>query len=375
MSTDYRAEHVGSLLRPPQLLAAREAHAAGRITAETLRAEEDKAGLRNIGLQRDAGITVFTDGEVRRGTFMAGLMESLGGVVPVSDPQNEVRWYRDGGPEPTAAETEFEAVAANAKLYRKNPLTGTEAAFLKEHAPGAFKITMMSASMGASLWQPGLTDQAYNSPEEMLADVVRLQIEEISDLIDQGVTWIQLDSLSYNWVIDPELSEAFTAATGIPPAVMLDMTVGIDAQIVNAAKAKAPHVTMSLHFCRGNNRSAWMARGSYEPVAERLFSEVAVDRFLLEFDTERAGGFEPLRFIPHGKTVALGLVSTKTPALESVDELRKRIDQAAAYVPEESLALTLQCGFASTASGNLLTMDDQRRKLELVAQTAQKTWG
>jgi 5-methyltetrahydropteroyltriglutamate--homocysteine methyltransferase len=376
MTTEYRAEHVGSLLRPPALLAARDAHRQGQITDAELRSVEDESALAAIELQREAGIEVFTEGEVRRGTFMAGLMESLGGISTAEETGNAVHWHRTGMDDPSAEETHFaEAAVATGKLYQKHSLTSTEAAFLSEHAPGQYKITMMSASMGGSLWQPGLSDHVYPTPVELMADVVKLQIEEIEGLLDRGVTWIQLDSLSYNWIIDPELSAEFSAATGIPPEAMLDMTVSIDAQVVSAAKAKNPDATVALHFCRGNNRSAWMAQGSYEPVAERLFSEVGVDRFLLEYESERAGGFDPLRFIPAGKTVVLGLVSTKTPELESVDDLRRRIDQAAAYVPLDNLAISPQCGFASTASGNLLTVDEQRRKLELVVETAQKVWG
>jgi 5-methyltetrahydropteroyltriglutamate--homocysteine methyltransferase len=302
-------------------------------------------------------------------------MESLGGISAADATGNAVQWHRSGMDDPSPEETHFdEAAVATGKLFQKKSLTSTEAAFLAAHAPGQYKITMMAASMGGSLWQPGLSDHVYPTPQELMADVVQLQIEEIEGLLDQGVTWIQLDSLSYNWVLDAQLSEEFSAHTGIPPAVMLDMTVGIDAQVVSAAKAKNPDVTMALHFCRGNNRSAWMAQGSYEPVAERLFGEVGVDRFLLEYESERAGGFEPLRFMPAGKTVVLGLVSTKTPELESVDDLCRRIDQATAYVPLENLAITTQCGFASTSSGNLLTVDEQRRKLELLVETAQKVW-
>ena len=193
-------------------------------------------------------------------------------------------------------------------------------------------------------------------------------------LIDQGVTWIQLDSLSYNQVFDAQ----FRSQVGVPrlsPEDILAASVAIDSELVRAAKRKDPGVTVGMHICRGNNRSAWMARGSYEPIAERLFGEVGVDRFLLEYDTERAGGFEPLRFIRPGTTVVLGLVSSKVPQLEPQDELRRRIDEAAAYVPLEDLALSPQCGFASTSRGNLLTIDEERRKLALVADTAAKVWG
>jgi 5-methyltetrahydropteroyltriglutamate--homocysteine methyltransferase len=228
--------------------------------------------------------------------------------------------------------------------------------------------------MGGMLWRPEISADAYPSPLHLVRDLVALQIEEIEGLIDQGVRWIQLDSLGYNQVFDEQFRVA-TGLGGVPPEAILDATVTADAELVRAAKRKDPGVTVGMHICRGNNRSAWMASGSYEPVAERLFGEVGVDRFLLEYDTERAGGFEPLRFIPPGTTVVLGLVSSKLPRLESPDELQRRIEAAARYVPLAELALSPQCGFASTAGGNQLTVDDERRKLELVVGTASKVWG
>jgi len=259
-------------------------------------------------------------------------------------------------------------------VTRKDARTSVEAAFLARHAPGAFKITMMSASMGGLLWQPEISARVYAEPGELVRDLVALQIAEIEQLIDQGVRWIQLDSLSYNQVFDPDF-RAQTGLSALSPEVILDAAVTADAQIVGAAKRRDPDVIVAMHICRGNNRSAWMARGSYEQVAERLFGEVAVDRFLLEYDTERAGGFEPLRFVRRGTTVVLGLVSSKVPELESEDDLRRRIDQAARYVPLADLAISPQCGFASTSGGNQLTADEERRKLALVASTAARVWG
>jgi 5-methyltetrahydropteroyltriglutamate--homocysteine methyltransferase len=201
-----------------------------------------------------------------------------------------------------------------------------------------------------------------------------LQIEEIADLIARGTGWVQLDSLSYNQVFDAEF-RAQTGNAAVDPGLILAGSVAADAAIVRAVKARHPEVTIGLHVCRGNNRSAYMAQGSYEPVAERLFGEVEVDRFLLEYDTERAGGFEPLRFIRPGTVVVLGLISSKIPQLESQDDLRRRIDEAARYVPGENLAISPQCGFASTSAGNVLTVEEEKRKLELVVDTAQKVWG
>jgi len=372
MATAYHAEHVGSLLRPPELLEARRAHAEGLVSVERLRELEDRAALEAIALQREAGMEVYTDGEVRRATWMAGLLESLGGVVH-AERTTGVAWHRDEGEAPAAEETAFDMVAATGPLTRRIALTGIEAAFMADHAPGRYKITMMSASMGALLWRPGVSEAAYPTPAEMMRDLVALQVAEMVDLIDEGVDWLQLDSLSYNSVIDPEFRSQ--TARDLGAGEMLNQSIAVDTQLIAGARARRPDVTIGLHFCRGNNRSSWMSRGGYEPIAERLFGELDVDRFLLEYDTERAGGFEPLRFVPPGRTVVLGLVSSKTPRLESPDDLRRRVDEASRHVALEDLALSPQCGFASTARGNLLTVDEERRKLELVVETARSIWG
>jgi 5-methyltetrahydropteroyltriglutamate--homocysteine methyltransferase len=291
-------------------------------------------------------------------------------VVPVGRPR--VNWYRADGT-PPAEETDFETFAAQGRVFQRGRHTSAEAAFVARHAPGPFKITMISASMGGLMWDPELSAAVYPTPDDLVGDLVALQIAEIEALIDSGVSWVQLDSLGYDRVIDAHFREQ--TVPGVTPGQVLEATVAADAKIVRAAKQKNPGVTVGMHICRGNNRSAWMAEGSYEPVARRLFGEVGVDRFLLEYDSERAGGFEPLRFVRPGTTVVLGLVSSKVPELENPDDLRRRVDQAAAYVPLEHLALSPQCGFASTAPGNLLTIDQERRKLALVAETAEKIWG
>ncbi len=372
MATDYHAEHVGSLLRQPWLLRARAGYARGDLGLAGLREVEDRAAAENIDVQRAAGIEVFTDGEVRRTNWMTGILESIGGMDEVQTPG--VTWHREDGEIPPVEETDFVMTTATAKVYRKDKLTNVEAEYMARQVPGQFKITMMSAAMGAVAWRPDLSVAVYPSPADLVNDLIALQVEEIGDLIERGTRWVQLDSLSYNQVFDDD----FRAATGnadVDPRLILEGSVAADASIVRAVKARHPEVTIGMHICRGNNRSAYMAKGSYEPVAERLFGEVEVDRFLLEYDTERAGGFEPLRFIRPGTTVVLGLISSKVPELESQDDLRRRIDEAARHVPMENLAISPQCGFASTSRGNVLTADQQRRKLELVVDTARKVWG
>jgi 5-methyltetrahydropteroyltriglutamate--homocysteine methyltransferase len=372
MTATYHAEHVGSLLRPSRLLRAREARQAGALTETELRQAEDEAILQLIALQQEAGLRVFTDGEARRESWRAGLMESLHGVTPLA---RTMKWYRDGRELPPE-ETLADGVAATRKVSRKQDLTAVEGRFMAAHAPGAYKITMISASMGGMIWDARLSAGAYPTVGDLIDDLAALQIEEITGLIGQGVRWIQLDSLSYNQVIDPGQSGG--SRTRADPRLVLDAAIRVDARIVAAVKQHSPDVTVGMHICRGNYRSSWVARGSYEPIAERLFNEVPVDRFLLEYDTERAGGFEPLRFVPSGAagpTVVLGLVSTKVGRLEDQDELCRRIEEAARYVPPENLAISPQCGFASGSLGNLITVDDERRKLELVASTAARAWG
>ena len=371
MATRYHAEHVGSLLRPSWLLDARAAHKQGALDAEALREAEDRAALQAIELQRDAGIEVFTDGEMRRDTWMAGFFESTGGVTPVGTPR--VPWHRAGG-DPPVEDTDFDSVAATGEGVpqgepdqHRGQLPGrARARPVQDHDDQL--VDGRDALVPGAERRPSTRRQASWS-----ATWSRCRPRRSRGLIDQGVSWIQLDSLGYNQVFDAD----FRAATGLaalPPEAILNATVTADAALVRAAKRRNPDVTVGMHICRGNNRSAWMAQGSYEPVAERLFGEVGVDRFLLEYDTERAGGFAPLRFIRPGTTVVLGLVSSKLPQLESPDELRRRIDEAARYVPIADLALSPQCGFASTSRGNQLTVDEERRKLELVASTASKIW-
>ena len=369
MATRYHAEHVGSLLRPPYLLRAREAHETGELTTAQLHEVEDRAIAELLDIQKQAGLTVFTDGEARRESWRAGLLESLGGVEPAS---RTLRWYRNGK-ELSPEETLSDGAVAVATVSRKQDLTGVEATFMAARAPGTFKITMISASMGGMIWDRERSSAVYPAPNDLIEDLAALQVDEIDGLAARGVRWVQLDSLSYNQVIDPDATGRTRAA--LTPEQALDAAITVDSKIVTAVKREHQDLTVGMHICRGNYRSSWMAQGGYEPVAERLFNEVPVDRFLLEYDTERAGGFEPLRFVPPGPTVVLGLVTTKVPQLETRDDLLRRIDEAARYAPLEQLALSPQCGFASGSLGNLITVDDERRKLDLVVSVAGQVWG
>jgi 5-methyltetrahydropteroyltriglutamate--homocysteine methyltransferase len=265
-------------------------------------------------------------------------------------------------------------MVAGAKLRQVRRLTGVESTFLKEHAPGPWKITMPGAmSAAGQLFKAGVTEPFYPTRRDLAYEIVGMLRNEIAALQEDGASYIQLDSLHYVERVADKTIRAKMVADGEDPDRYLDDLIAID----NAAlqDARRDGVTVGLHMCRGNNRSAWHAEGSYEPIAEKAFSQLNVDRFLLEYDTDRAGGFEPLRFVPRTKIVVLGLISSKEPALESIDDLRRRIDEASRFVPIENLAIAPQCGFASTMFGNLLTWDEQKRKLELVVETARKVWG
>ena len=376
MATPYRADHVGSLLRPPALLQARAAHVQDRMTLAQLRQIEDQAILDALEMQRQVGIDVFTDGEYRRISWSAALGESVEGLVDDPDVAATTQWQ---GPHREQANATSDAMryahqVVGAKLRQVRRLTAHESGFLKQHAPGPFKITMPGVMTRVVNWyKPGLTDTFYPRRADLVQEFVGMLQREVQALLDEGVSYIQLDSLRYViQLADPRRRQSLMAA-GEDPDTALDETIAAD----NASlrDARRPGVTVGLHMCRGNNRSAWAAEGSYEAVAEKAFGALEVDQFLLEYDTERAGGFAPLRFVPRGKTVVLGLISSKDPRLESQDLLRRRIDEAAQYVPLEYLALSPQCGFASTAPGNMLTWGEQRRKLELVVETARKVWG
>ena len=376
MAEVYRADHVGSLLRPPELLEARDSHGAGRLGLEQLREIEDRAILQALEMQREVGIEVFSDGEYRRSWFSGALAESVEGVIDDPEPCPINPWQGPLGQlaDATTADIGFATQVVAAKLRQFRRLTAHESGFLKAHAPGPFKITMPGVMTRALAWyKPGLTDRFYPTPSDLVQELVEMLQREVQALLDEGVTYIQLDSLRY--VI--ELADVHRRQQMLQAGEDLDQALEDTIAVDNATlrNARRPGVTIAMHMCRGNNRSAWRSEGGYDVVAERAFTSLDVDRFLLEYDTERAGGFEPLRFMPPNKVVVLGLISSKNPQLESQDQLLRRIDEAARYVPVENLALSPQCGFASTAPGNMLTAEEQKRKLELVVDTASKVWG
>jgi 5-methyltetrahydropteroyltriglutamate--homocysteine methyltransferase len=360
-----RADQVGSLLRPPALLQAREDHARGALATAELRDLEDAAIQGALERQRATGIQVVSDGEFRRGSWITDMAAAVGGFVAQS---RVIDWHGPGGgPEASTSQV------VGARLRQQRRLTAHESAFLLRHATRPFKVTVPAPSNFFLVsWKAGVSDSAYGSRSEMLDDVVQVIRGEVEALIREGVPYIQLDAPFYTSFID-EAEKARLLEAGLDPDRALAQAVAADNAAVEGLARDG--LTLALHVCRGNSRSRWLGEGSYNPIAEALLQTVQVDTFLLEYDAPRHGGFEPLRFLPRGKTAVLGLVTTKEPRLESQDELQRRIAAAAAHVPLEQLALSPQCGFASVAAGNLLSEDDQWRKLEVVAETARTVWG
>jgi 5-methyltetrahydropteroyltriglutamate--homocysteine methyltransferase len=375
MSTKFRADNLGSLLRPAELIKARAAEREGRIDSARLREIEDRSILNALQLQKSTGVDVFTDGEYRRRNFLGDFTNTLEGLVPSESIMAPI-WRGPNRELASGFRRGDEESVVGAKLRKKIPgIFIDEAAFLKRHAPGAFKVCIPSVVQFAdSKFKPGVTDKAYPTRRAMVQDFAALLGEEAQGLIDAGTNYVQLDGPSYLTHLMDERRRQELRDMGVDPDEVLDEVISGDNALIDGLRRGADAV-VGIHFCRGNNRSSWSAEGSYEVIAEKAFGSLRAERFLMEYDSERAGGFEPLRFVPPGKTVVLGLITTKQAELESEDLLRRRIDEASRYVPLENLALSTQCGFASTLLGNLISWDDMRRKLELVAKVARRVWG
>ncbi len=364
MSAPYRADQLGSLLRPAALLDARAARTAGGLGAEALRETEDRAIAEALERQRSIGIDVLTDGEFRRGGFLTDIQDAVDGFVAE---RVELEWRGPGG----GAEGSVAPVVGG-RLRPHRLLTRHEADYLRAHAGAPYKIAVpMPSQLAAVGYKPGVTDRAYPTRAELLADFAALIRREVEALIAAGVPYVQLDAPFYTYYADPAMRDRLRRA-GLDPDRAFDDAVAADTACLGGLAH--PDTRLAVHLCRGNSRSRWIAEGGYDAIAERLFGSLPVEAYLLEYDSPRAGDFSPLRFVPADRTVVLGLVTTKDPRLESPEALRRRIDEAARYVPLDRLALSPQCGFASTAAGNLLTPDEQWRKLELVVATARAVW-
>jgi 5-methyltetrahydropteroyltriglutamate--homocysteine methyltransferase len=368
-SPPFRADHVGSLLRPPELLRARERFAAGAITAGELRAVEDDAVRDAVALQQDAGLQSVTDGEFRRASWHMDFIYQIGGIGQV--PGHLVSQFRN---EQGTIEFTPPAIHVSRKVTMDKTIFGEDFAFLRSVAKESVaKQTIPAPSMVhyRSGIRAVVDESVYPDVEEFWTDVAAAYGEEIRRLGEQGCTYLQIDDTSLAYLNDPAQRD-YISDRGEDAEHMhlryISLTNG-------AVKDKPAGMTITTHLCRGNYRSSWVASGGYDFVAEALFNELDVDGYFLEFDDERSGGFAPLRFVPKGKYVVLGLVTTKRPELESRDLLKRRIDEAARYVPLDQLCLSGQCGFSSTAEGNALSMADQEAKLRLIVEVAREVWG
>ncbi|HUN32186.1 MAG TPA: 5-methyltetrahydropteroyltriglutamate--homocysteine S-methyltransferase [Trebonia sp.] len=372
----FRGDHVGSLLRPRRLLAARADQAEGRITAGELRAIEDDAVRAAVALQRAAGLRSATDGELRRGSWHMDFIYQMGGISTAPGTLVSTFHNREGDITFTP-----NAIRATRKITMDTTIFGADFTFLKTVAdevpaggvPLVPKQTIPAPSMvHYRSGVRGVADEAvYPDQEEFWSDVAAAYAAEVKGLADLGCRYLQLDDTSLAYLNDPG-QRAYIAARGEEPDAMHLRYIALTNR---AVRDRPAGMAVTTHLCRGNYRSSWVASGGYDYVAEALFNELAVDGFFLEYDDERSGGFAPLRFVPRGKCVVLGLVTTKRPELESKDDLKRRIDEAARYVPLDQLCLSAQCGFSSTAEGNALTQADQEAKLRLIVETAAEVWG
>jgi 5-methyltetrahydropteroyltriglutamate--homocysteine methyltransferase len=367
-SPPFRADHVGSLLRPPRLLDARDDFAKGTITARELRTIEDEEITKAVRMQEDVGLQSATDGEFRRASWHMDFIYSIGGIskadgtikVKFTNPSGTIEW--------TPA-----ALHVGRRLTLDHTIFGEDFSYLKSQVRTAVpKQTIPSPNMVHYRGGPASLDpQVYPDMEQFWADLAAVYAQEVRRLGELGCTYLQFDDTSLAYLNDPAQRAEIAARGEDAEHLHLRYIKNINA----AVKDKPAGMAITTHMCRGNFRSSWAASGGYDFVAEALFSELDVDGFFLEYDDERSGSFEPLRFVPKGKMVVLGLVTTKRPELESPDELKRRVDEAAKYVPLDQLCLSGQCGFSSTVEGNALTHDEQLAKLRLIVQTARDIWG
>jgi methionine synthase II (cobalamin-independent) len=367
MAIRYRADQVGSLLRPQEILDARNDQP---LHPDRLREIEDRHILRALQRQKDLGFRIFTDGELRRSGFMGDFYESIDGLD--SDGSIARSWKGQGGVDPKTGIAQLTGLVVD-KVRQKKRLTRHEVEFLLDHSPGDIKMTVPTANQFPAIaYRKGLSERAYASYSDFLWDVVPVIKSEIRALVDEGVNYVQIDAPRYSYYLDPKWRDYVRREMDVSPDDALDEAIRVDNACLDGARREG--VTLAIHLCRGNNRSQWYAEGGYDSIAEKVFNQLDVDLFLLEYESDRAGTFEPLRFVPSNKGVVLGLISSKVPQLEPQDTLLRRIDQASKYVPLDNLAISPQCGFASSLEGNLLTEDEQWQKLQLVVETARKIW-
>jgi 5-methyltetrahydropteroyltriglutamate--homocysteine methyltransferase len=365
LTPPFRADHVGSLLRPPELKQAREAFKKGQLSAAGLAEAEDRSIRKAVALQEAAGLQSVTDGEFRRAFWHVDFLTGFDGIAATQG-QYALKFHGEGGAQ---SETKSMMVVTG-KVKRTRPVMVDHFRFLKASTKKTAKLCIPAPTY---LHMRGgrrvVNAQAYPDVEEFWSDIIRAYREEIAELAKAGLEYLQIDDVSFACLCDEGI-RAQVKRDGEDPARLPAKYASV---ISDLLKDRPKTMAVTMHTCRGNHASMWMAEGGYDAVAEAVF-QTAVDGFFLEYDSARAGGFAPLRFVPRNKKVVLGLISTKTPVLESKDALKRRIDEAAKYVPLENLCLSPQCGFASSEVGNRLTEDDQKRKLELAVQVAHELW-
>jgi 5-methyltetrahydropteroyltriglutamate--homocysteine methyltransferase len=364
---EARADVVGSLLRPPELLEARDAYAHGELSHADFKAAEDRAVDHVIALQEEAGLDVVTDGEMRRLSFQSGLPAAVEGFADWD--LDAFLWGHWESDELGSMDVERPPIGVVGKLRRVRSIAGEEFVYARARAARPVKVTLPSPSLFANFWDPERSTEAYPSLEAFLEDVAEILREEVDELERLGCTYVQLDAPHYPLLLD-EGYRAFYESRGWPADRWLDLGLELDNHVIG----ERPGVTFGFHLCRGNQASRWLVSGSYDGLAERIFGGVRADRLLLEYDDERSGGFEPLAQVPEDKVAVLGLVTTKTPRRETVEELEARIREATRFCPLERLGVSPQCGFGTSVVGNAISEDDERAKLRVVAETARAVW-
>jgi methionine synthase II (cobalamin-independent) len=369
-SPPYRADHVGSLLRPPELLQAREAHAAGTLDDDGLKAAEDAAIADVVRMQEEVGLRSVTDGEFRRASWHMDFIYSLEGISKA--PGNlSVKFHNaEGDIEFTPAALHIDGKLGVSETIFADAFQYLQSQASDEQTP---KLTIPSPSMVHYRGGRAAVDEAvYPEMDEFWADLTAAYAEEVRRLGELGCTYLQFDDTSLAYLNDPKQREMIAGQGGGDVEHLHEAYIS---HINEALAGKPDGMSVTTHMCRGNFRSSWVAEGGYDFVAEALFGELGVDGFFMEWDDARSGGFEPLRFVPKGKVVVLGLVTTKRGELESKDELKRRIEEASQYVDVEQLCLSPQCGFSSTVEGNELSREQQAAKLRLIVETAEEVWG
>lgn len=365
---DAHNDVVGSLLRPPSLLEARERYAAGEIDAATFKAAEDAAVDACLRLQEECGLAVVTDGEMRRISFQSQVTEALEGFPEHGlDAWLWGRWQ--GGEVVGDREVARPDLAVTSELRRRRFPTAEEFVYLRGRTDRIVKVTLPSPSLFASFYDPERAPAAYPDLEAFLGHLADLLSEEVDELVRLGATYLQIDAPHYTLFVDPEY-RGFYESRGIDADRWIDFGIELDNHVIG----ERADATFAFHLCRGNQASRWLVEGGYEDLASTVFPRIRADRLMLEYDDARSGGFEPLADVPDGKTTVLGLITTKTGALEPLEVLRARVHEAVTFQPREHLAVSTQCGFATSVLGNALTAEQQEAKLRRVVELAESVW-